>query len=120
MKGFEHLWRLPPVALFLASTDVYVWRAPLDLTDSDIQRLQCPLSSDEVQRARRFYFPRHRRRFTVTRGGLRRILSLYVGMNRSNCAFAIVPMGNQPWSAPQARCASASMCPTLMNSPFMP
>src|SRR5262245_17995944 len=76
MKGFEHLWRLPPIALFLASTDVHVWHASLDLTDSDIQRLQCTLSYDEVQRARRFYFPRDRRRFTVARGGLRRIFSL--------------------------------------------
>lgn len=93
MKGFEHLWRLPPVALFLASTDVHVWRAPLDLTDSDIQRLQCPLSSDEVQRARRFYFPRHRRRFTVTRGGLRRILSLYVGMEPKQLRFCYSAYG---------------------------
>ena len=33
MKGCEQLWGRPPVALALASTEVHVWCAQLDLTD---------------------------------------------------------------------------------------
>jgi len=58
-----------------------------------IQRLQSTLSTDECQRAERFYFQRDRRRFTVARGVLRSILSQYLGLAPQQLRFCYGPHG---------------------------
>jgi 4'-phosphopantetheinyl transferase len=82
-----HIWEPPPRALALSNAEVHVWRVSLGLKDTYIQRLQCILSADELQRAERFYFQRDRWRFTVARGVLRGILSLYLGLEPQQLRF---------------------------------
>src|SRR5262249_35352268 len=50
----------------------------LDSEQTSIRDLETLLSSDERERAARFYFEKDRSRFTVTRGSLRRILGSYL------------------------------------------
>lgn len=58
---------------------VDVWRVPLDPAPPVVEVLRDLLSPDERERADRFHFDRHRRRFTVGRAALRRLLGGYLG-----------------------------------------
>lgn len=59
---------------------ITVHRISLDLPDEALARLALTLSPDEAQRAARFRFERHRRRFTAARGALRAILGAALGL----------------------------------------
>ena len=59
--------------------EVHVWRVALDQGDEVVAGLRGVLAADEVARAERFHFERHRRRFTMARGALRRLLGGYLG-----------------------------------------
>ena len=61
----------------LGPGDVHVWRAGLESQD-DARRLESLLSADEIQRANRFRFAEHRRRFVIARGCLRQLLEKYL------------------------------------------
>jgi 4'-phosphopantetheinyl transferase len=74
-----------PVA---SSTEVHVWRFPLDLPLAHVKRLAEALSEDERARAGRFLFESDQRRFTVGRGTLRAILGRYLGIPSGDLAFA--------------------------------
>lgn len=80
-------WCPPPEILTLDSSEVHVWRASLDLPASRTQRLEQPLSLDEREKAERFYFQKDRKRFIVTRGLLRMILSLYLEIEPGQLRF---------------------------------
>jgi len=68
--------------------DVHVWRVGLDPGEAVVAALRGVLSADEVARAERFHFERHRRRFTVGRGVLRRLMGGYLGMAPEGVRFA--------------------------------
>jgi 4'-phosphopantetheinyl transferase len=72
-------WLSAPAELPLSGNEVHVWRASLGLPASTVQDMWRLLSADEMERARRFRFARHRKRFTAARGLLRLILGRYVG-----------------------------------------
>jgi 4'-phosphopantetheinyl transferase len=63
----------------LAAGEVHVWWASVDETAPPLEELASTLSTDEQERAARFVFDRHRRRFQAARGLLRAILSRYTG-----------------------------------------
>lgn len=66
------------VDVTLLSDEVHVWCVCLDLLSTCFEYLERVLSEDEVDRATRFYFERHRQCFVITRGMLRIILSWYL------------------------------------------
>ena len=70
---------------------IHLWRVPLQELTSDEQHLLSLLSPDEVQRADRFHFPIHRQRFIIARATLRRILSLYMGLEPEEIVFEYGP-----------------------------
>jgi 4'-phosphopantetheinyl transferase len=70
---------LPP-QLELAEGEVQVWVVPLDPPAPEVERLTRLLAPDEVERASRFRFDLHRRRYIVGRGALRRLLAAYLGL----------------------------------------
>ena len=81
-------WQYPPTNLpTLDKNRVHLWRAKLDLSDPELDRLATVLSPDEVARANRFRFPRHRRRFIVARGILRRLLANYLDIEPKDLEF---------------------------------
>src|SRR6185369_554217 len=71
-------WSEPPEAPSLATGEVHVWRLELDQPESVMTEFRRTLEADEVERAGRFHFEKHRRHFVVGRGGLRYVLSRYL------------------------------------------
>lgn len=67
----RQLLQLPP-------GEVHVWRAGLARSPEETERLGRSLSPDERQRAARFVFERHARRFRASRGILRTLLGRYL------------------------------------------
>ena len=72
------VWKNPPYHPPLNCDRVHLWRANLDLSSTVVEQLASFLSKDEVARANKFRFPRHKRRFTVARGILRHLLGNYL------------------------------------------
>jgi len=70
-------WSAPPAVLDLASHQVDIWRARLDLPADSLQELEATLSADEIQRADRFHFQGDKDRFIAAHGCLRDILARY-------------------------------------------
>jgi len=82
-----------PKDLTLSSNDVHIWQIDLEQPEQQLQYLAQTLSSDEMARAERFYFPEHRRRFIAGRGGLRAILSRYLEIKPAKVQFDYQPRG---------------------------
>jgi 4'-phosphopantetheinyl transferase len=80
-------WTSPPETVALAAGEVHLWRARLDVPDSDFPSLQTLLDPTEAARAARLLDPVKARRFTVGRGLLRRILSLYLDTDPAALVF---------------------------------
>ncbi|GFE68451.1 4'-phosphopantetheinyl transferase superfamily protein [Chroococcus sp. FPU101] len=68
-------------------TNVQIWVKNLDLPPEQIQTLEQTLSDDEKERAIRFRFAEHRRRFIAARGGLREILGDYLNLAPQDVKF---------------------------------
>ncbi len=71
-------WPLPPAIIKLASDEVHVWRACLDVPPATIDCFLQTLSTDERTRADRFCFQSDREHFIAAHGILRAILERYV------------------------------------------
>lgn len=67
----------PPAVLDLASHQVDIWRARLDLPADFLKTLEATLSVEEIQRADRFHFQGDKDRFIAAHGCLRDILARY-------------------------------------------
>ena len=75
LKGY---WQIPQTGPILSSNDVHLWRAKLDQSDECIKQLTQMLSDEEQRKTERFHFDKDRKRFVVTHGVLRTILSRYL------------------------------------------
>lgn len=71
----------------LSHDRVDVWRVALAQPEARVAALYRILAHDERARADRFYFEKDRRRFTVVRGALRRILGDYLRIWPQAVAF---------------------------------
>ena len=67
--------------------EIHVWSVPLDPPAELVARHRRLLSEDEIARADRFRFDRHRRRYTVGRGVLRTLLGRYLDTDPAAVAF---------------------------------
>ena len=83
----DKIWQHPTNLPTLDKDRVHVWRARLNLSDFEIARLATVLSPDEIARADRFRFARHRRRFIVARGILRQLLGNYLDIEPKDLQF---------------------------------
>lgn len=63
----------------IASNEVHVWLANLDLPQSRADEVAPLLATDEHERAAKFHFEKDRRHYVVSRAVLRRLLSRYTG-----------------------------------------
>jgi len=86
-------WSEPPAALTLGTGEVHVWRLALDQPESVVAEFRSTLEADELERAGRFHFEKHRRHFVVGRGGLRYVLSRYVDLKPGDFRFSYGPYG---------------------------
>ncbi len=62
----------------LPATEIHIWQASLDGSSVPLQQFAALLSIDEQQRAQRFRFAQHHRRYVVSRGILRMLLGDYL------------------------------------------
>ncbi|MEO8416229.1 MAG: 4'-phosphopantetheinyl transferase superfamily protein [Ginsengibacter sp.] len=93
MNKYEPQWRPAIPGELIYPNQVHVWRTYLDLTKLQRERLLGILSTDEVERAGRFHFERHKERFIAARGILRLILGSYLGKNPHKLRFGYTNKG---------------------------
>jgi len=86
-------WLAPPERLMLNNDEVHIWCASLEMTSSQVKTMENILSADELSRAGRYYFPKHRDHFIAARGLLRTILGRYAGKNPEDLQFSYGPNG---------------------------
>lgn len=72
--------------------EVHVWSVGV-ASEDDARRLEPVLSPDEIQRANRFRFAEHRRRFIIARGCLRSLLGAYLQTAADELFFAYSAKG---------------------------
>jgi len=84
----------------LAPGEAHLWQIHLLGTEDEIRRGRSVLSEDEIQRADRFHFERHRSSFIVAHSALRKILSAYLNVAPQQVAFCYGPQGKPDLSGP--------------------
>jgi len=82
-----------PQRMSVATDQVQVWHAPLDIHPSELDRLEQTLASDEISRARRFRHLTDRQRFVACRGILREMLSRFIDRSPTEIEFCYGPRG---------------------------
>jgi 4'-phosphopantetheinyl transferase len=80
-------WASPPAQLPALEESVHVWAVRLDDASVNIERGSELLSADERERAARFHFERHRRRYLVAHIALHEILSRYLAIEPGRLSF---------------------------------
>ncbi len=86
-------WPSAPENMELKENEVHVWYTSLDMGAPQLQSLMHILSNDEKDRAERFRFQIDRRRYIVSRGMLREILSFYLKRDPAALKFEYNPYG---------------------------
>src|SRR5262245_977456 len=84
----------------LSSGSVHVWCLALDLAEKQVDQFRATLSADERERADRYHFDRHRRRFMACRGQVRRILAGYLNARPAALGFQYGTRGKPALAAP--------------------
>jgi 4'-phosphopantetheinyl transferase len=79
--------------LDLLETEIHVWKAALSCEESTLQRLEAMLSTDELERANRFFALRDRSNFVAARGILRDLLGKYSNRAPGELEFSYSPKG---------------------------
>jgi 4'-phosphopantetheinyl transferase len=90
---WRSMWSQPPPALSLSSGEVHVWRILLEQPPEIQESYQRRLDEDELRRASRFHFDKHRRHFVVGRGFLRTLLARYLDARPEEVRFSYGPYG---------------------------
>jgi 4'-phosphopantetheinyl transferase len=98
-------WHIPQTQPTLTPGTVHVWRMPLVLSDARLDDLRGCLSREEAERAARYHFERHGRRFIACRGQVREILARYLKTHVADLHFRYSPRGKP--SLDESVCGSA-------------
>ena len=77
----------------LHNTRVTVWRIPLEVTGAELDACRSVLSAEEIERTERFRFEWLKRRYIVSHGHMRAILSQYAGIPASELFFQTTKFG---------------------------
>lgn len=77
----------------LGPRDCHLWLFSLDRPSFPIDAVEACLADDERERARRFHFDVHRRRFISGRGQLRLLLARYTDVPAEALSFVYGPQG---------------------------
>jgi len=86
-------WAQPPGDLPGLEASVHVWAVRLDDASVDLERGSELLSPDELERAARFRFELHRRRYLVAHIALHEIISRYLPIDPARLSFDHGPNG---------------------------
>lgn len=77
----------------LKGREVHLWVVRLEASEDNFERSRSWLSEDEIARAERFRFDRHRRAFVLGRAALRALLASYLGIAPADVRFVYGPQG---------------------------
>lgn len=77
----------------LLNDEVHIWRVPLNQNSERTLLSQQVLSTDEREKAARFYFDKDRNQFVQARAALRFILSEYLNVDPRTLEFSYGPQG---------------------------
>ena len=110
----SEMWCPDPGPVDLPGDAVHVWSIGLGLDEDVLNGLRTSLSSDEVERADRFHFPRDSRRYAASRGALRWLLYRYTGVPASEIVFTYGAQG-KPTLAESCRSAAESHADIQFN-----
>jgi 4'-phosphopantetheinyl transferase len=102
-------WRRPPASPILNGDDIHVWRVRLDVPPGVVADLVPLLSEEEQARAEQMLGPEAGRRFVVSHGALRQILSRYLDQGPQQIRFVADARG-------KPRLAFPADAPTLCFS----
>lgn len=86
-------WSAPPAELPALERTVHVWAVPLDDARVDLDGGRELLSPDERERAARFHFEQHRRRYLIAHIAMHRILSRYLQIDPAQLSFDLGSTG---------------------------
>ena len=86
-------WEQPGERSIIQPGEVHLWRVRLDGVGTDDKILWNFLSTDERERANRFYFDLHRFRFLRTHAIIRSLLARYTGIPARALVFQVLPEG---------------------------
>lgn len=93
-----HRWTRPPPTPTLPLDEVHVWRGALDWPSAALRELLTP---EEMARAQRYRFERHRRRFVAARALLRLVLARYLDIGPAQVRLRYGPYGKPALLAPE-------------------
>jgi 4'-phosphopantetheinyl transferase len=93
-------WHPAPATLALSANAIHVWRTRLDPPAQIVATLAATLSADERERAARFHFELHRRRYIVGRGVLRDLLGRYLRLAPASLRFSYGEHGKPALAGP--------------------
>jgi len=77
----------------LQGREVHLWIVRLEASEDNFERSCSWLSADEIARAERFRFERHRRAFVLGRAALRALLATYIGIAPADVCFVYGQQG---------------------------
>ncbi|MSP41303.1 MAG: hypothetical protein EXR70_22680 [Deltaproteobacteria bacterium] len=83
------IWPASPAELPALNRTVHVWAVRLDDASVDLDDGRELLSPDEQERAARFHFEQHRRRYLTAHIALHRILSRYLPIEPAQLYFEL-------------------------------
>jgi 4'-phosphopantetheinyl transferase len=74
--------------LVLPENQVDVWQIHLEAQPDEVEHYRRLLAPDEIERADRFHFEKHRRRFTLGRAAMRQVLGGYINTDPHDVVFS--------------------------------
>ena len=80
-------WRSAPEHLSISKDEVHIWRISLDLRNCDVESMKMNLSQMELSRADGFRFELDQRRYIITCGAIRSIISYYIPVGPNELVF---------------------------------
>jgi 4'-phosphopantetheinyl transferase len=84
--------------------EVHLWIIRLQASDDNFAQSLAWLSPEEIARADRFHFPRHRKAFVLGRAAMRGLLARYLETDAADIGFVYGPQGKP------------ALAPTLKNN----
>lgn len=84
----DELWVPAPDRLVLTREEVHIWRVDLHRQPDTIRAFLGTLSADEHVRAGKYHFQRDFKRFVISRGVLRNIISRYINVASRDIRFS--------------------------------
>jgi 4'-phosphopantetheinyl transferase len=99
------------LACVLRENEVCVWSVGLEVNAARLSALEALLSADERERAGRFHFSEHRRRYIVARAHLRLLLGRY-----AKCAPRQLEFSYGPHGKPSLLFPATDICFNLSHS----